>query len=188
MQFQVTLKNSKTRSYHLITALIVVIHLAAFVFLLFSNNFFFNAFVSLFLLVLYLLIRFYMAWKYKTIFYADPLTYFILAGSWLAIRNYELMVICIALGVLYYFSLQKIQFLFTEKGIRKINFPSAEYAWDELDNVILRDNILTIDFTNNKLIQCEIDDDSEINERQFNQFIKDQLTKNPHPEEKMYLN
>ncbi len=28
-----------------------------------------------------------------------------------------------------------------------------------LDNVILKDNILTIDFKNNKLIQAEIEDD-----------------------------
>ena len=44
-------------------------------------------------------------------------------------------------------------------------------------NVILKDNILTIDFKNNKLIQVEIE--NNINEIQFNEFARQQLFKAP---------
>ena len=57
-----------------------------------------------------------------------------------------------------------------------MNFPQKEYSWEMLDNVMLRDNILTIDLKNNTLIQLEIE--SNINEIQFNEFAQQQLNKN----------
>jgi len=45
-----------------------------------------------------------------------------------------------------------------------------------LANVMLKDNILTVDFRNNKLIQLEIE--GNINEIQFNEFAQQQLFRN----------
>ncbi len=185
MQFRITLKNNKVRSYYIISALIAILHIAVFSFLLFSEKYFYDAVVSLFLLLLYLGMRFYMTRKSNGRFYIDQLTYLILAGSWLVMRNYELVAICIVLGILYHFSVQKIQFLFTNKCIRKTNFPAITYSWETVDNVVLRDNILTIDFSDNRMIQCEIDDDNNINEREFNIFVKEQLHEPTFREEKI---
>lgn len=188
MQFAVAIKNPKTRFYYLITSIIVFIHVIVFVFLLFSDKYSHDSFGCLFLLVLYLVMRLYISRKNKIRFYIDQIAYLILAASWLAMRNYELMAICIALGVLYHFSLQKIRFVFTESSFRKTNFPSVEYAWKDVENVILRDDILTIDFKNNKLIQCEIDEDTSINEREFNHFAIEQLKKYSPAEKNLHLN
>lgn len=49
--------------------------------------------------------------------------------------------------------------------------------WTALNNVILKDNLLTIDFINNKLYQILIEEDiDEIGEKAFNAFCAAQLS------------
>lgn len=48
--------------------------------------------------------------------------------------------------------------------------------WDKLNNVVLKDRILTIDFKTDKLMQAEIAAESfEIDEKSFNRFCAEQL-------------
>jgi hypothetical protein len=57
-------------------------------------------------------------------------------------------------------------------------FFSRRIYWSDLNNVILRDGLLTIDFKNNRLIQREIADDEEeddADEEEFNAFCRDRL-------------
>ena len=69
-----------------------------------------------------------------------------------------------------------------------MNFPPVEYQWNQLSNVMLRDNILTLDFNNNKLIQIEIENEKNINEVEFNEFAQQQILKYSNSEENLYLN
>jgi hypothetical protein len=56
-------------------------------------------------------------------------------------------------------------------GLRK-------YDWQQLDNVVLKDNLLTLDFKNNKLLQLMIAAQApETNEATFNDFCKKALQK-----------
>jgi hypothetical protein len=89
----------------------------------------------------------------------------------------------VLMGILYYFSLQKLLFVFNNTSVKKLNFPSAEYFWSGFTNVMLRDNILTLDFNNNKLIQLEIENERSINEIEFNEFAQQQIIKYSHREE-----
>ena len=187
-QFEITLKNYKIKSYRFIALLIVFFNLAIFIYLLFFDKYFYDAAASLFLIAVYCLYRFYVAKKNKSGFYMDEVSFFILAGCWVAIRNYPIAVGCLLMGILYHFSLQKLQFVFNNILIRKINFPPAEYQWSQLSNVMLRDNMLTLDFNNNKLIQWEIENEKSINENEFNEFAQQQLLRYSHPEENLYLN
>ncbi|HTR29814.1 MAG TPA: hypothetical protein VMH27_11125 [Puia sp.] len=55
---------------------------------------------------------------------------------------------------------------------------SRRCYWSDLNNVILRDGLLTIDFKNNRLIQREIADDpdeDDADEDEFNAFCREQL-------------
>jgi hypothetical protein len=47
--------------------------------------------------------------------------------------------------------------------------------WNELTNVIKRDDLLTIDFKNNKLMQVQILNGEDISENEFNQFCLRQI-------------
>jgi hypothetical protein len=50
--------------------------------------------------------------------------------------------------------------------------------WNELTNVIKRDDLLTLDFKNNRLLQVQILNAEDISENEFNQFCLQQLNKN----------
>jgi hypothetical protein len=51
-----------------------------------------------------------------------------------------------------------------------------KYSWNEIDNVVLKDGVLTIDFKNNKLFQKEIDSgENEASEMEFNLWSQERL-------------
>ena len=68
---------------------------------------------------------------------------------------------------------------FDENEIVFNSFPKKTYSWKELNNVVVKDGIVTIDFKNNTLIQKETDADiSAEDEKEFNNFCHLQLTAN----------
>jgi hypothetical protein len=176
-QFEVTIKNEKIKYYKFIALLLVLLNLVVFIFLLFAGVHFYEAAAALLLLGLYLIYLLYLAKKTRSNFFIREITFFILAGIWVALQNYLVAFGCIAVAILYHLSLQKLQFVFNSDFIKKMNFPQKTYSWEMLSNVMLRDNILTIDSKNNTLIQLEIE--SNIDETQFNQFANGQLLKTP---------
>jgi len=100
---------------------------------------------------------------------------FVLAGCWLGLQKYLMVTALVILGILYHLTLQKIQFVFTPEKVTRFTFPAKEYDWNLFNNVILKDNVLTLDFKNDKLIQAEIENQKNINEQQFNSFAQSQL-------------
>ena len=50
--------------------------------------------------------------------------------------------------------------------------------WSLLANLIKRDDLLTLDFKNNRLIQVQVVNSDDIPEDEFNQFCQQQLSKN----------
>ena len=47
---------------------------------------------------------------------------------------------------------------------------SSEHEWEQFNNIILKDNLLTLDFKNNKVLQLEVDQKVTIDEKTFNDF------------------
>lgn len=65
---------------------------------------------------------------------------------------------------------------FDDNGLTFNSFPTKKYQWHEVSNVVLKDDIITVDLYNNKIIQKEID--SEIDhetEKEFNEFCRSHL-------------
>ena len=176
-QFEVTLKNDKIKFYKFIALLLVLLNLVVFSFLLIADVHFYEAAGALLVSALYVIYLLYEAKKKASVFFIKGITFFILAGSWVALQNYWIAFACVTVGILYHLSLQKLQFVFNDNFVKKMNFPQKAYSWEMIANVMLRDNILTIDLKNNKLIQLEIE--SNIDEIRFNEFARQQLFKNP---------
>lgn len=65
---------------------------------------------------------------------------------------------------------------FSNEGVTFNTFPFKHYNWDAVKNVVLKDDIITIDFNNNKIIQREIEP-AELTEEEneFNVFCNQQL-------------
>lgn len=65
---------------------------------------------------------------------------------------------------------------FDENEVVRNTFPKKHYTWHELNNVVIKDGIITIDLKNNHLIQKEIEDPgSDKTEKEFNEFCRERL-------------
>lgn len=65
---------------------------------------------------------------------------------------------------------------FYDEGILINSLPKKHYSWQQINNVVLKDGVLTVDLKNNKLIQKEIESSSSAREEaEFNEFCRTRL-------------
>ncbi len=99
--------------------------------------------------------------------------------GWFYLNEYTigLLILCTWVGSL--FIKQKFIISILETEIILNNFPTKRIQWSDLQNVVAKDGLLTIDFNNNKLIHASIlERESTIdNEAEFNEFCRQQLLK-----------
>ena len=174
-QFEIILKNDKLKSYRVIALINLLLNFSIFTFLLFYDIYQAVALSSILALTIYVLLRIYVSKRQNSGSFFDEFVFFIPAMCWFGLHNYILMIALIFMGFLYRFSLEKIKFVFTSKRVLKTNFPKKEFNWNVFSNVILRDNILTLDFKNNRLIQSEIELQESVNETEFNEFAQSKI-------------
>jgi hypothetical protein len=172
-KFEIEIKNEKIKSYRMITMLIVILNSLFFIFLLFDISQRKNALISLGFILAFTGYRFYISKKNNQSFFFDEWIFFLLMILW--VDNYLIAIISMLLFLLYAIALQKFTYNFDSSIIKQKNFPWKKYKWNELRNVILKDDMLTMDFKSNKLMQAEIVN-ANINESEFNAFAKKQLS------------
>ena len=64
-------------------------------------------------------------------------------------------------------------------GVLVNTFPKKLYPWAEINNMLIKDDYITIDFKNNKLIQKQINEPvTEAIKNEFNAFCAEHLAKN----------
>lgn len=187
MQFEIILKNEKIKSYRTIAFIVLLLNLAIFTLMLFYDAYRYEASSAIILVGIYIFMRLYFIKKYQQGNYLDQVLIFVLAGCWFGLQNYYMMAALAIVGVFYHLALQKIQLLFTPGKVIKLNAPKKDYSWNVFNNVIIKDNILTLDFKNNHLLQVEIEEPKNINEKEFNLFAQAQLNqKQAYPIETVY--
>ncbi|UAY50954.1 hypothetical protein [Ferruginibacter albus] len=99
-------------------------------------------------------------------------TYLFLSIVWSTISIWICLVHCILLiGDAAARRVLKVSF--SGSGVEYPSVPKKIISWNELDNVVLKDGLLTIDFKNNKLLQAEIEGVAD--EELFNAFCREQL-------------
>jgi hypothetical protein len=79
------------------------------------------------------------------------------------------------------FALKRTEVGFSTEGIRFNGLGGRRHGWSELQNVVLRDGLLTIDFRDNRLFQRYTDDledeEYEAGEDEFNVFCREHIRK-----------
>lgn len=171
--FEVIIKSEKENSYRRIILLLAALHTLFFIYLLFDPIFWKKGVAGLIIIALYsgykLLISktSYQRYSFGSGFFL-PFA-FVFTIPVVSILDMILFLLSSA-------ALQKTSFNFTSTSIERKNFPPKRYNWDQVSNVILKDNLLTIDFKNNKLFQSEIENIT-IDEIAFNTFAKAQMNK-----------
>ena len=175
MQFEIIIKNEKIKSYRTIALIVLLLNIAIFILLLFYDTYRYEAASAILLIGIYIFMRLYFIKKYQQGNYLDQVLIFVLAGCWFGLQNYYMVAALIIIGILYHLALQKIQILFTPQKVMKLNFPQKNYEWNAFNNVIMKDKMLTLDFKNNHLLQAEVEDPKNVNEKDFNLFVQKQL-------------
>jgi hypothetical protein len=171
--FDITLKNEKEKTYRFIILLLAALHAIFFIYLLFDELLWKKGVAGLIIIALYSGYRLlisktaYPRYSFGSGFFFPFAFLFIIP-----VLNIADMI----LFLLSTMALQKTVLQFSKTNIEKRSFPVKKYKWDELTNVVLKDNFITLDFKNNKLLQAEIQS-ININEDAFNTFAKAQLKK-----------
>lgn len=179
MRIELTLKNSKLKSYHLIGWIFIFFNLFAQAYISFYSSER-DRYIVLAVSLISLLTTI-IAWGDKVHFmsrtgYAGIL-YVLMMALWIKWDIYWMAGISLLLYVLYIYSVRKFEVLISSDNISYPSFPRKLIHWNELQNLILKDGILTIDFKNNKLLQNEIAEDKSLDEQKINEFCREQLTK-----------
>jgi len=175
MHFDITLKNEKEKTYRLIILFFVVLHVLFFIYLLFNNLWWKKALAGLIITALYAGYRLLITnTKHQKFSFGSG--YFFVLSILIVTEGWWFWAIELILSLISQIALTPFILTFSVKEIKNVGFPFKKYKWNELTNVILKDNILTLDFKNNKLLQAEIEP-ANISEVAFNTFAQEQLNK-----------
>lgn len=176
-QYLITLRNEKQTSYGISFLVLAALNLIAFIFLAYISNGNLTRNKSLMaagaiaiFIGLYFLVK-----NKKRIFFLYAAI--VLAAIFFAVLHYYLPAIILVLVLLLF--IQAVRNLVVTVSGQRISYPSfprKNFTWDELNNMLLKDGLLTIDLKNNKLFQQAVDEtETSINETEFNDFCKKQL-------------
>lgn len=180
-KFHLTLRNAKLRSYHVISWLLVFLNITALYIYSFSRP---GTYGDRFGITGTLLLALLLLFIKRTDKYGFPdrkrgilTTNFLIIILWLRWQLYLPAAATLVFELLYLYSVRKFEVLVEKTNIIYPSFPKRKILWSELQNIILKDGILTIDLKNNKLIQQELEEDDAVNEKEFNEFCQQQLSK-----------
>ena len=111
----------------------------------------------------------------KEIYYSKALL--IAALVWMKMPYFEWLVFVLpVLALLEYQAKLSPEIGFSDDKIVFNRLFKKKYPWQEIDNVVLKDGLITIDFKNNQLFQKEIDSgDNEATEDEFNEWCRKRL-------------
>lgn len=116
--------------------------------------------------------------KGKKVYYSRALL--VAALVWMKMPFFQwLTFVFIILALLEYQAKYSLEIGFSDQEIVINSLFKKRYQWNQFDNIILKDGLLTLDFTNNRILQREIEDDedNEADEDEFNAYCKRQLAK-----------
>lgn len=183
MIYTFILKNEKTKNYRLISQLLVIFNLLGFVFLLIKNE----AGIAKNLVILFSILAttVYTFFTVLDWLSRNPIPDFwhrsvfaICAAAWMKEGFWPFTILLLFVIILDILAHRKMVVELTEKKISIPYVLQKKMKWDEIENVVFKDGLLTIDFKNNRLFQHPVlNSDEDINEETFNAFCRQQLNK-----------
>ncbi len=182
MKYSFTLKDNNQKAYRLFTWFLFFLHTAAAIFALNTED-------NKIRITIYILLVFYAI--IGTVYYlyrknSKALETFSLIMA-LMYANFWIqqvgIIAMIAFAAVYIIATvvkgKSTTVLFSPEGVNLTRvFKTVIFSWAQMENVILKDNLLTIDFKTNKIIQVEIVETARmVDEAEFNLFCKEQLSR-----------
>ena len=179
--YKFVLKNEKRKSYQRISQFIIIANILLFIYLLLfppDNNILTSAGATLICVFLYYLVKYFF---YRSQLFQEGWlfsVYHLFFIGFAGMGFYIPAVIVAVLAILMIIATREYTVLFYNDRIHYNAVPVKELPWKDLNNVILKDGLLTIDMKNNRLFQEELDSTkNNVDETEFNEFCRQQLNK-----------
>jgi len=179
-KYTIILPDEKNRTYRLVTVLIAILNFAGFIYIRTRVNEETTNFLTLFsgsILIGQLGNYWYFKKRRKANSIALLVAIVIASVCWLFLGMTGFGLLDMVFAVLGFIAFRKLQLKFFDDKIEFPSFPKKYFYWEEVDNLILKDNILTIDFKNNKLLQFTLNEaeNENLDEAAFNSFAQQKM-------------
>lgn len=175
-EFTLILKNEKTGSYQKLGMIFTGFILVSFIIFLFFKETFLAGLTGLLVGTVYFVIKNLQRKKNPSVMLVDEKIFYLLAAVWLWL-NILVAVLVLITAISFSIALQKFAYIFNPDGIKKDFFPRKSYQWEEMDSVILKGGILTINFKNDHLIQGPVEKPNGFTNEAFNDFAEKQVSR-----------
>lgn len=180
--YSITLTQEKAGTYRLVTLLVSIINCLVFgkVYLGISDSR--SGYIALIgLIVSMAALTFFIITNYtrfKSSFRVE-ISFIITAICWILLGKFLVAAFLLVFAVLGFYANRIPVIHFSEKGIQYPSFPPRTITWKEVESVILKDGILTIDLKNNQLFQLNIPFamNSDLNETVFNKSCQSYMSR-----------
>lgn len=103
------------------------------------------------------------------------ITFVLIITAWFFMNEWLPAIINLITGLLFLISTRKLEIKVKKEIIFYPSFPVQKISWNELNNIILKDGLLTIDLKNNKVYQLYPEETKPVDEAAFNLFCKQML-------------
>ena len=181
-QYVVTLKNQSHRYIDILGLILSIFSVACFTMQLAGSNNVSVAYLIGSVAVLGIVIyNGAQQVKKRKVYYSRALL--IAALVWMKMPYFQWLVfLFIILALLEYQAKYSVEIGFADNEIVINTLFKKRYTWSAFSNIVLRDGLLTLDFTNNRILQREVEDDEEddADEDEFNDYCKKQLANSVH--------
>lgn len=178
-QYVVTLKNTQRKFVPVFS--ISLLSISSFIFLVEQWR---SPDISKILLICPLSILLILAysfyqWKKNKVLISYKTALFMTAIGWTGMPYLSwLFLPFVALALLEKGARSPLEIGFADNKIVINTVIRRSYYWTDFTNIVLKDNLLTMDFKNNRLFQREtIDEEGDADEDEFNQYCQVQLNK-----------
>ncbi len=176
-KISVVIPNEKKNGHKLSIFFIAIINMIGFLYFIFNNAFGSLSYVFAFLGFISILppLCAYFIFKKSQDTHIAQIVMGILFASicWMFEGLFPVGLLNMAFAIFGLKIIRKLEIVFNEIGVIYPSFPKKIFTWIEVEQVILKDGMLTIDLKNNKLIQFVISNqENNLDEAQFNERCK----------------
>ncbi len=174
-QFKIEIPNERLKTYKIVTFLILTLNFLGFGYVFVQTTGMASIIAIVAILINAVPWAYYLLNKKHIKSPIIEITFIASAVVWLYFGNYWMGAMLLVFGIIGFFANKKPIIIFTEDGIEYPSFPVKKYSWQEVTQVLWKDDILTIDMKDNKLLQFNIEKEfsSTFDEKAFNHFCKE---------------
>ncbi len=155
--YKIEIPNDRLKTYKIVTFIILTLNFLGFGYA-FLQTTAYTAYAAIFGLILNTVPWLYYLLNKQHI--KTPIleiSFLVSAFIWMYFGNIWMGIMLLAFAVMGFFANKKSIIHFTDEGITYPSFPIKKYEWAAISQVIWKDDILTIDLKDNKLLQFNID-------------------------------